>query len=84
MLAALADPEAPPPIPTPSHRRNVSARNLAAESRFLDQQNDAAHRHFLKLADEATGLLPEREWVHVVGWRYSLGWAARKPRKPHA
>jgi hypothetical protein len=63
-------PKPPPKPPAPleaselvrSWVRATSTRQLASESRFLEQRNQAAHRHFLGILDRICPLEPPAEW----------------------
>jgi hypothetical protein len=67
---------APPPqrdpLPLPSARRRLALiHQLAGESRFLEQRNEAAHRRFLRILDRVCPLEPPEEWseIEVLGLR---------------
>jgi hypothetical protein len=63
-------PKPPPKPPAPleaselirSWVRATSTRQLASESRFLEQRNQAAHRHFLGILDRVCPLTLPEEW----------------------
>lgn len=53
-----------------SQRRSASTSPLVEESRFLDQQEQAAHRYLLKLVNRIWPETDGEEWIQPLGWKY--------------